>query len=306
MKKILFAVALTSLVIGVSTAKAVETGMSIYPKGMVGFMSGLLPPQSGLYLTDTYYHFGGSAGQEVRNGVTELNVGINMDADFLQGTYVTDTKILGGTYAAAVAVAYAGANLHATVVTPAVTANVRVANNGFGDTIFVPIMLGWHEEKLHWTAGLSIYAPTGSYNQGELNLGRNVWGFWPQVGMTWFDPASGWDVSGTAVWVAMTNNDATDYQSGNLLHFDWAIGKHFGAWEAGIAGNLVQQINGDRGTGARLGSFEAQSAGIGPAINYMTKAGETPLQFGAKWEHDFGHQNTFGGDVMTVSITAVF
>jgi hypothetical protein len=305
MKKILSVTSLVGLM-AISPAMAVETGLSIYPKGMVGFMSGLLPPQPGIYVTDTYYHFGGSAGQEVRNGVTELNVGMNLDADFLQGTYVTDTKILGGTYAAGVAIAYAGANLHANVVTPAASANVRVANDGFGDTIFVPIMLGWHEGDLHWNAGLSIYAPTGGYNKGELNLGRNIWGFMPQVAMTWFDPASGWDISGTAVWVAMTNNDATDYQSGNLLHFDWAIGKHFGAWEAGIAGNLVRQINGDSGTGARLGSFEAQSAGIGPALSYMTKAGETPLQFGAKWERDFGHQNTFSGDVITVTATAVF
>jgi hypothetical protein len=46
----------------VSPAMAIETGFSIYPIGMVGFMSSLLPAQPGICVTGTYYHFGGSAG----------------------------------------------------------------------------------------------------------------------------------------------------------------------------------------------------------------------------------------------------
>jgi hypothetical protein len=107
----------------------------------------------------------------------------------------------------------------------------------------------------------------------------------------------------------MSKNDATDYQTGDTLNFDWAIGKHLGAageWEIGIAGNAVQQIGADRGTGAKLGPLKAESYGLGPAVNYGTKFGDTPVSFAAKWEHDFDAHDTFKGDLAMVSATAAF
>jgi hypothetical protein len=106
----------------------------------------------------------------------------------------------------------------------------------------------------------------------------------------------------------MTNNTATNYQSGDIVHLDWAIGEHFGekgAWEAGIAGNVVEQISGDSGSGAQLGPFKAESFGLGPAISYQTVLGHVPLSLAARWEHDLTHHNTFDGDVVSLSATAV-
>ena len=39
-------------------ATAEEGGMGLWPKGLLGSMSGYVPPQSGLYTSDVYYHFG--------------------------------------------------------------------------------------------------------------------------------------------------------------------------------------------------------------------------------------------------------
>ena len=93
--------------------QAVEEGLSIYPKGLAGFMSGMLPPQEGLYLGDTYYYFSGSAGREVRDGVVELDVDAKFQADFLQATFVTNWHLLGATFAYGGAVDYAWANIDA-------------------------------------------------------------------------------------------------------------------------------------------------------------------------------------------------
>jgi len=49
------------LVLAAGPAAAVETGLSIYPKGMADFMSGVMPLQSGVYFSSIYYHFNGSA-----------------------------------------------------------------------------------------------------------------------------------------------------------------------------------------------------------------------------------------------------
>jgi hypothetical protein len=305
MKRILLASSF--LVLMVAPAAAVETGLSIYPKGFTDFMSGILPPEPGVYFSTVYYHFNGSSGAAVRNGVAEFGLNVGMDAGFLHGTYVSDTDYLGGRYAMGGAIAVAGGSLDASLVGPKAAATVHAGNSGFADSIFTPVILGWDDDKWHWNTSFSIYVPTGGYEPGQLNIGRNVIGFMPGAGLTWFDPASGWDVSGALTFVSMTRNDATDYQSGDLLHFDWAVGNHVTPnWEIGLAANLVQQFSGDTGTGAKLGAFKAQSFGLGPAVTYTGKVNSTPVSFNVKWEHDVTHTNTFGGDLVTVNATVVF
>jgi hypothetical protein len=308
---VLAAMAVTACVATTSSSNAVEAGLSPYAKGFVGFMSGVLPPDPGLYVQDIDYYFSGSVGNQVRNGAVEVGINTTLNADFLQATYVTDFKILGGQYAFGGAIGWAWGDLSADIVTQHGGLHVSLSNNGFADSIWVPGMLGWHDGNFHWNAALLVYAPTGFYatNTTELSLGKNIWSLMPQVAATYFDPKSGWDVSGTLVYVTQFNNDATDYQSGDLLHLDWAIGKHLGTaleWEVGVAGNLVEQITGDSGSGAKLGPLKAESFGLGPAINYSTTWGKTPIVLGAKWEHDLEAHNTFKGDLATFSVTVVF
>lgn len=290
-------------------AQAVEEGLSIYPKGYAGFMSGFLPPQEGLYLANSYYYFRASAVREVRDGLVEANANVTLNADFLAATFVTDWHILGATYAYGGAVDYAWANLDASLATPLGSVALRTSNNTIGDSFLTPVILGWHDGVLNWNLGMNVYIPTGAYRLHQLNIGRNVWGFMPQFGFTYFDPQTGWDVSGTLVYVTMTDNTTTNYQSGDILHLDWAIGKRFGAggaWEFGVSGNVVQQLGADSGSGARLGPFKAESVGVGPGISYTAKVGSTPTTFAARWERDVDAHNTFGGDVVLASATFVF
>ena len=297
------------VVLGATPASAVEGSLSPQPKGFAGFMSGVVPPQEGLYVTDIFYYFNGSVGAEVRNGAVELGVKTTLDVDFLEGTYVTDVHILGGQYAFGGAIGWAWADLSATVETPLGNRHVKLASNGFADSLIIPAVLGWHSGAFNWSIALPVYMPTGQYNLHQLSVGKNIWAFLPTFAITYFDPASGWDVSGNFVYVTQGNNSATDYQSGDLIQLDWAVGMHFGekeAWEAGVTGNVVQQIGADSGSGAKLGPFKAQSFGLGPSISYTGAIGSTPVSFSAKWEHDLDTHNTFKGDVATVSLTAVF
>ena len=299
--------AFSLLIIAAGPASAVETGFSIYPKGMTDFMAGVVPPDPGFYFSSIYYHFDGSVDSAVRNGVAEFGVGASLDAGFLRGTYVSDVDYLGGRYAMGGAIAVAGSSLNANLVSPTAIATVHASNSGFADSIFTPAMLGWQKDNWFWNTSFSLYLPTGGYTPGQLNIGRNVLGFMPATALTWFDPASGWDISGALTFVSMTRNDATDYQSGDLLHFDWAVGNHVTRnWEIGLAANLVQQLSSDSGTGAKLGAFKAQSFGLGPAVSYGSKWGDTPVSFTAKWERDVTHTNTIGGDLITVNATVKF
>lgn len=289
-------------------ALAVEGGFSPYLKGSAGFMSGILPPHEGTYVNNIYYHFDGSAANNVRNNIVELDVNMTVDAYALQGLFVTDAKVLGGTYAFGVLVDYLWAGVDATITGPlGNTVNISPRNDGVSDSLVWPIILGWHEGNWHWNAGLGVYMPTGAFELGQLNVSKNIWALMPQAALTWFDPESGWDLSASLTYVTMSNNDATDYQSGDIIHVDWAVGLHLDAeWEIGVAGNVVEQITGDSGTGARLGSNKAQSFGLGPAVSYSTKIGEMPLSVTAKWQHDLDAERTFEGDVVNVTATLVF
>jgi len=289
-----------------STALAVEGAMSPYLKGATAFMAGVLPPHPGTYFTNLYYHYDGDAGANVRNGVVELGVDMSLDLYALQGLFVTDAKILGGTYAFGALVDYAWADLSATIDGPLGPRAVAIDNSGIGDSFVWPFFLGWHADNFHFNVNMGVLLPTGEYEPGQLNLSKNVWALMPQVAVTYFDPESGLDISAAFTYVTMWRNDVTDYQSGDIVHLDWAIGLHLGAWEIGVAGNVVQQIEGDSGTGARLGSFKAQSWGLGPAINFNTKIGEMPLVLQARWQHDFDVKNTFEGDVVVASATLFF
>lgn len=301
----------TALVaIGASTpALAVEGGLGEWLKGYGSFMAGIVPPESGPYATDLYYYFHGTAGAEVRGGHVELGVDVTLNADMLAGLYVTDWHPFGATYAAGIAVDYVWADLGASIQTPLGGKEVSLSANDIGDTLLIPVVLGWSDGNLHWNVGLNVLAPTGPYQVQHLSVGKNVWAFMPQFAFTYFDPKTGFDVSGTLVYSTLTENSATQYQSGDMINLDWAIGKHFGAkgeWEAGIAGNLVQQVSGDSGPGARLGPFKASSYGLGPAISYSTMLGSFPASFSARWEHDIDATNTFKGDLAIVSATVKF
>jgi hypothetical protein len=291
-----------------TSAQAFEAGMSLYPKGFAGFMSGFVPPQPGLFIINPYYYaFNGTAAASVRDGRVELGVDIAMDAVFVQGLYTTGWKLFGANYSIGGAVAYAWAGISATVTGPlGNSVDLSQSANDVADTILMPLNLSWHAGNWHMNTAVSFYVPTGPYSSGELNVGRNMWAVIPTFSVTWYEMATEWDVSGAFALVIPGENDATDYQSGVVFQLDWAIGKHFGAWEIGIAGNVVEQITDDSGAGAQLGGFRMESFGIGPAINYTAMLGQAPLTISAKWQPDISATNTFEGDVITASLVFVF
>jgi hypothetical protein len=309
MRALRFACAAAATLTFSAPALAVETGISPYLKGFGGFMSGAVPPP-GLYTSYIFYYLHGSADAATRSGVAEFNLGGHADVSLAQGTWVTDWTILGGRYGVSGAVDYLDTGLNATLSLPTGPRNAKLQTGGISDSLLSPIILGWDSGNWHWNTDLLIYVPTAPYHPAQhLNVGKNIWAFMPQAGLTWSDPQSGWDISGQLTYVSMTRNHATDYQSGDILHFDWGTGLHFGAnqeWEIGVNGSVMHQLTGDSGKGAVLGPFKAQSFGVGPAVTWRTNWKGVPFSLSTKWESDFSARNTLAGDVFMFSATAVF
>jgi hypothetical protein len=135
----------------------------------------------------------------------------------------------------------------------------------------------------------------------------NHWAVMPRLAATWFDPKTGWEVSGAAIYSVNWENPATDYETGNILNLDSAITKNFGPLGVGAVAYAMIQTTGDSGAGARLGSFESRVYGIGPIVTFTTSADPSKaLTVLVKGYHEFDAEHTFEGDVVDVAASFKF
>jgi hypothetical protein len=229
--------------------------------------------------------------------------------DVVAPTYVTSVKILGGTYAFGATFPLVGIDVHAGIDTlrhGGVSGRDSAVN--VGDMYLTPAILGWHYGNFFWNAALSVVAPTGKYDSGDLaNTGLNYWTVLPQFAVSYFDPKSGWDVSAAVAYTINTENTETDYQTGGIFHLDWAVGKQITPhWKLGLTGYLMDQVTGDSGSGAKLGSSKSRVWAIGPAAQYSFLLGKIPVAVLAKWTHEFDPIDTFQGDTVTTAVSFKF
>ena len=93
-----------------------------------------------------------------------------------------------------------------------------------------------------------------------------------------------------------SENDDTNYQSGDEVHVDFVLNQFFTeSFAVGINGYFYKQVGGDSGNGAILGSFRGEGAGIGPAVYYIRKIGGRDVALVAKWMHDVHAENRIEG-----------
>ncbi len=302
--------------VGAGAADAAEYGTGPWVKGYTDIFGGIVPPQPGLYVRNDAYHYEGEVNATVFNGRIALGVEQNYLADILALTYVTPWKILGGTYAVALAPSLLQMNVGVAAQLPGGTLpgplGLRIPSLTItaidhelsqGDTAFAPLVLGWNEGNFHWNFALFGFAPTGEYSTRQLaNTSLNHWAIMPRLAATYFDPKTGWQVNGAAIYSYNFENPATDYKTGEILNLEGAVTKNFGPLGVGAVGYAMIQTTPDSGTGARFGAFESEVYGAGPIITY-SMGGLTLL---AKWYAEFGAENTFEGNVVDAAATFKF
>jgi len=107
-----------------------------------------------------------------------------------------------------------------------------------------------------------------------------------------------------------TTNTKTDYLSGQQFHIDATVAQHLplgkGYFGIGASGFYLQQTTGDSGSGARLGSFEEMTAGIGPVLSYAAQLGKVGIAASVKWLPQIGAQNTLKGDYVWFKLAVSF
>jgi hypothetical protein len=300
-------------------ARAAEFGTGPWVKGYTDILGGIIPPQQGLYVRADAYHYEGDVDATIFNGRVALGVDQDYLATLLALTYVTPWKIFGGTYAVAVAPTLVQMNVGVEAQLPGVTLTGPLGLRRFripsltvtaidhelapGDSAFAPLILGWNSGNFYWNIALFGMAPTGLYSKNNLaNTSLNRWAIMPRFAATYFNPKTGWQATGSAVYSYNFENPATDYKTGEILNLEGSITKNFGALGVGAVAYAMIQTTPDSGPGARLGAFESEVYGAGPIITY-TSGGLTVL---AKWYAEFDAVNTFEGNTVDAAVTFKF
>ena len=265
------------------------------------------PPADGplTFMKPMYLHYSGSATVPIPTAAGLVgNLEATSNGIALTAGPAFGTKVLrGATYTVAVALPYNWLDVSGDLQTPSGNTVRRLQNSvsGFGDVTLIPAMLAWEADHWQINALLPVYAPTGSYETGRLgNPGLNYWTFDPTVGVVYSNPKSGFNGLLHVGYAMNTENSATNYRSGDLLHFEGALQQALpvgaGYMTLGAEGFYFQQTTCDSGAGATLGCFEGRTAGIGPVLGYIQPMGERTLLFELKWLPELDTKKRLDGD----------
>ena len=324
-KTISSSVAMASSLIICQAAHAVEGGIGAYFLGSRDTFPAIMPPP-GSYFSLIYDRLEGSVdGLSVGGLPIQADTDVAVNLVRLSFTQVFDAELWGGTPALNVAIPLPDTKIAFQAVSgPLAGANIEDNSFGIGD-IGVTGLVGWHDGNMHYNAGLTVFAPTGSYSTASIDVrnrsmsilsnGKNVWSFMPSLGATYFNPDTGLEVSGVASLLASTKNTSTDYQTAPAFQLEGAVlQRSKSGWGFGLAGYTYQQLSDDTGTGAEnlrkaLGasSLKARVSGVGPILTYSggTLFGGN-LTFKAKYTKEFGAKRRLESDIFTFSLSLAY
>jgi hypothetical protein len=303
--------------VGDDSTYAAEGGIGHYAPGAFADFGDMAPPAGTFGMMNWYNYYNGSAGASRQlefGGLIAANLRATSNVEMLGAGYTTPYGILGGKFSIAAFVPYLWVDVTGSISGPRGRTFTRTdSTDGIGDMAFIPFWLNWTCGDFKWGVQLDVYAPTGAYNTGRLaNVGLNYWTFEPMATFSWVSKKIGLEISSTAGFDFNTNNDATDYQSGDVFHIDATIAEHLPLFGHGIIGAGAnafywKQFSADSGSGARLGSFETQMMGIGPVLSYISPpiCGHT-LVAEVKWLPQIDTLKTLKGDYVWAKVGLAF
>jgi len=295
----------------ITSAHAAEDGKSFFIGGLAGPMSGVLPPPGTYIASDTIIASAKAGASEVIPDAGLLTVGLQGDtlAEFLSVIWVAPKQVLGGNFAlgagmiAGRADAQVNAILSSIVPIKSSSADLDDKVTAFGDPVLIA-KLGWHNGPFHWNIGSILNIPVGQYDAGQLvNMGFNRWILDVSTGFTYFDPKNGIEITAAPGVTFNGKNSDTNYRTGTEFHVDVTAMAHLSKQFAiGVGAYHYEQLTGDSGAGAVLGSFKGQVSGIGPVLSYNFQLGSRPVSTKLRYFEDFSANNRMPAKVFLLSV----
>lgn len=291
------------------TLQAEEGGGGHVAPGGVGTLIDAAPTKSGWVLEAMFIHYKGdfSAKKQLPIGGL-LSLGMEATSDTLNvgALYTFEEKLWGAHYSAGMFLPYTWLDLKGNIH----TTTIKDSAQGIGDISLIPAMLAWKKDNWQYSASLSVYAPTGDYNAGDVaNLGLNYWTVDPTVGVIYANEKTGFNASVYTGITFNSENSATDYKSGSMFHLEASVQQllPLGPGFIGLGADafFFQQVSSDSGSGARS-SFKGETSGIGPVVNYILPYNDKTWVFEAKWLPELNTENRLEGDFIWLKAVCQF
>ena len=279
----------------VLTVRATEGGGGAYRNGMEGLMAGDLPAP-GQYIENymLYYHADSFPGF-----LSSRVVGYRMSEqeqyrDILRFINVSSIQVFGGNWAQQVLVPVGRVE---TTFTPtrSALAPIHERDNGLGNIVVDPFILGWHSEPFHYASGIDIYLPTrqhDSFGQSAV-VGRQCWTFEPYVAGTYLNE-QGIELSAKFMYDFNTKNTDDNYLSGQEVHMDFAVAMHLHDWTIGMGGYWYQQTTPDEIFGHVDESTRGRALAFGPVVSYQ----HWNMRISLAWDREVLVDNRPEGDAV--------
>jgi hypothetical protein len=319
MKRIILLCAAICAALLVFDARAEQAGSGHYISGQYADFAAMPPTQSGFYLANYFLDYNngtfGGTKELPFGGILAAGITANLQAEVPVGIYAYPFSFQDITFSSGIAVpiVWADVKANATFNRNGVQISGKKAQSvsGLGDIQLMPIMAGWTNGDFKIGGMFNIWAPSGDYATGQLaNRGLGYWTFEPMLAFSWLSSKFGTEFTLYNAVDFNTKNDTADYQSGDIYHVDATLAQHLplfgGIAGVGASAFYLKQFTGDSGSGARLGSFEVESYGVGPTISYVHPIGKSTLVVDGSWLPQLHSDNTTKGDYFWVKIALAF
>ena len=282
---------------------ASEGGSSYFFPGAFASFAVAIPPDPGFqYVNQTlYYH-----AEVDKAPLVGLVMSLEATAvyNYFGGSYAFDGSVLGGRLQlfAAIPVGYVDTEAGVRMDIPDYFTLSRDEDDkafDVGDSVLSGA-LAWKAGDFSLKITQMVFVPTGAYSTGDLaNVWRNYWGFDSSCAATWLSSKTGTEISVMPGILFNTENNATDYKTGNEFHVDFMVNQFLSkSFALGAQGYWYKQVTGDSGDGKPdfLGDFKGESYGFGPALLWMPACGDGKLSVIGKWLFDSHRENRMKGD----------
>jgi hypothetical protein len=284
--KILLKLFCASFSIFSTEIQATEGGGSNYLPGFYGDFAMAVIPEKGTFFNNFFAAYQDTKGQ---TGTVLEMPGI---------VHATGQKILGGNLIVAL--------YPALVATKDQSSHNDMSRFALGDAYLIPVALNWQWGSLTALAFEGIVAPTGYYEKGALNAGRNIWTFDHILSLTWQLPADN-ELSITLGYMNNLKNPATDYRSGDEFHFDYMLGHYIRPELAvGITGSHYRQTTADQGTADNLANVYSEASSIGPVVMYTPHLFDRDITVSLKYLREFDVQGRADQEYLVCRIFMAF
>lgn len=285
-----------------AAALAVESGSGVYLLGSKGPGAGLAPPPGIYFSSDNYFYSGDDESDEALPGDGN-SITIGTDAEAFSSInsllWVPEKRFLGGQGGIGVSLPVVVQDLDARAVlnldgVPISLGGITESDTAIGDPLLVGL-LGWNHGLWNSTLHGLVNVPIGSYDQDNLvTAGFNRWVVDVTLGLTYLNPANGWEFSIAPGVTINGENKDTKYDSGNEFHVEFGVMRHFSPkFGLGLMGYHYEQFTDDKGSAA--GDFRGRVTALGPVVSFNFAIGKLPVIMKLKYLEEFNVKNRLDG-----------